>query len=499
MSKRGADLRYGPRHRAGFKANGDVACESCFEKKLLIDNLRSELVSVKKAKGIKAELRQLKAENIKLKRELSNYRARTNIIPIGAHTPSSQRVFKKGTPAENLKKRGGAVAGHSGAGRKQTNTSDADVLIKVSAPESCPDCSTALRFHSERNRTVLDVAEIKVRKTLYVVERRKCGNCMTLHEAKLNLFPRALYSNALLSQVAVMHYVHGVPIGRICELLGKDVNPSGILAALHRIANLWEPALKDLIELFRASPVKHADETSWRTDGQPGWSWIFCTPRVSIFECQNNRSSRVPLRIFGTEKLSGTLVVDRFAAYNRMPCQIQYCYAHLLREVKKLDEEFDDEHEVSVFADELSHLLSCAMRLQNQPLSDAHYYFQANSLAEQIKALAYRECRHLGIHNIQHIFRKNEPRLYHWAFDRRVPAHNNRAERELRQTVIARKVSFGSQSENGARTRSTLMSVLITAKKTLNDSLEAWFTEALNKIALDPSIKPASLLPVIPP
>jgi len=39
------------------------------------------------------------------------------------------------------------------------------------------------------------------------------------------------------------------------------------------------------------------------------------------------------------------------------------------------------------------------------------------------------------------------------------------AERDLRPTVIARKVSFGSQSDAGAHTRGILMSVLHTLKK----------------------------------
>jgi len=46
-----------------------------------------------------------------------------------------------------------------------------------------------------------------------------------------------------------------------------------------------------------------------------------------------------------------------------------------------------------------------------------------------------------------------------------VPADNNRAERELRPLVIARKVSFGSQSDAGAQTREILMTVLHTLKK----------------------------------
>ena len=44
--------------------------------------------------------------------------------------------------------------------------------------------------------------------------------------------------------------------------------------------------------------------------------------------------------ILGKKKLSGVLVVDRYAAYNKAPCDLQYCYAHLLRDVKDLEKEY---------------------------------------------------------------------------------------------------------------------------------------------------------------
>lgn len=74
--------------------------------------------------------------------------------------------------------------------------------------------------------------------------------------------------------------------------------------------------------------------------------------------------------------------------------------------------------------------------------------------------------------------------MYQWASDRRVQADNNRAERELRPTVIARKVSFGSQSEAGAKTRETLMSVLQTLKKRVKDPIQK-FKRTLDELALN--------------
>jgi hypothetical protein len=79
--------------------------------------------------------------------------------------------------------------------------------------------------------------------------------------------------------------------------------------------------------------------------------------------------------------------------------------------------------------------------------------------------------------------------------DRRVPADNNRAERDLRPTVIARKVSFGSSSDAGAETRSILMSVLHTLNKGRGKaSLESSFKNILDKIAENLDVDVATLV-----
>lgn len=84
-------------------------------------------------------------------------------------------------------------------------------------------------------------------------------------------------------------------------------------------------------------------------------------------------------------------------------------------------------------------------------------------------------------------------RLYHWAGDRNIPADNNLAERELRPLVIARKISFGSQSDAGARTREVLMTVLHTLRKRGSPVMEA-FKSALDKLAQQPDLDPSKVL-----
>jgi len=59
----------------------------------------------------------------------------------------------------------------------------------------------------------------------------------------------------------------------------------------------------------------------------------------------------------------------------------------------------------------------------------------------------------------------------------------------MRSLVIARKNSFGSQSERGSHTREVLMTVLQTLKKRGQD-VDAVFKSALDRIAADSRLIP---------
>jgi hypothetical protein len=59
--------------------------------------------------------------------------------------------------------------------------------------------------------------------------------------------------------------------------------------------------------------------------------------------------------------------------------------------------------------------------------------------------------------------------------------------------VIARKVSFGSQSDAGAKTREILMSVVHTLAKRIAGP-EARFKAVLDQLAAGPTQDPAALL-----
>src|SRR5205823_6991835 len=172
---------------------------------------------------------------------------------------------------------------------------------------------------------------------------------------------------------------------------------------------------------------------------------------------------------------------------------IQYCYSHLLREVQDLAKDFPEVEEVLRFVASFAPLLASAIQLRAQGLNLPEFRQRALELKLEIKATAYAPAQHPGIQKIQNIFREKAARLYHWAKKPAIPADNNRAERELRPLVIARKISFGSQSEQGAQTREILMSVLHTLRKRTQDVFGA-FKRALDALAEDEKQDPYKLL-----
>lgn len=400
--------------------------------------------------------------------------------------------MKPNSLEENQARKGGAKPGHRGHGRQVFDEAQAQRLIPVRLPMTCPDCGTTLTSRRVERRALLDAQPLRSEKQLLLLDVKRCPKCRRIFRAKApGVLPKNLFSNRLLSIVAVEHYVHGLTLGHLEKQLG--VGYSSMVAALHGLARRLRTVVPKLILEYRAARTKHADETGWRIDGRSGYSWLFCTERISLFRFRGSRSAKVAREVLGVRRLPGTLVVDRYNAYNKSPCAMQYCYAHLSRDVEDLRKEFPDNEEIGSFVDTLVPHLSAAISLRQHPLSRRQFKRQAARIKNAIVQSIQAPASHPGIQHIQDIFREKSQRMYRWALDPHIPADNNRAERELRPLVIARKISFGSQSDAGAETREILMTVLLTLKKRSQDPVRG-LTAALDALAANPKANLCRLL-----
>ncbi len=458
-------------------------CSGCLAKMVEIDRLKK--VAGKQARRI-AEL------EAKLGRQPRTQGER----PFGESTPSAREPFKPNAPEENRRKRGGAKPGHPGRGRSvPPPTGEPEPLA---APPLCPDCGAPTESHKVEERHVRDhVPERTVDRT-FLVETRRCRACGGSFEAEVpGVLPRRKYANQFLADAAAEHYLEGRTQGDVCSRFG--IGAGAFNGAMQWIAGLLAPCMEDaLVPRFLAAPVRFSDETGHREDGVGRYSWLLGSADTAIFLVGKSRAGAEVLDLLapfleGVERLAGVLVVDRYAAYGPLPFHLQYCYAHLLRDVKGLAKEFPDSPEVQAFCAALAHGLAAAMRLQSSTLPDDLHYAAAAAIKAEIVRLCAAEAKHPGVQSIQTIFRENPHRLYHWADDRRVPADNNYSERSLRPLVISRKISFGTQSAEGSAARGILMSVLHTLRRQ-GDDPAARLREALDLHARDPAADIAAFL-----
>jgi transposase len=459
-------------------------CRGCLEHMLQIDQLK---------RTIKRQARRISD----LEKKLGERARSPNETPFGENTPSSKLPFKTNASDEKRQRKGGAKPGHRGHGRKTPSV--AGPAETLPAPCTCPDCGGFMKVEKTDRRHVRDYIPEKVVDHQYLVETSKCKRCGKRVEARVpNVLPRGKYSVPFIVNAASEHYPQGRTQGDVCERF--DIGRGAFNYAMQVLAGMLDPCMDRIIRQFVENPVRFADETGYREDGVGKYAWLLSTPSISLFLAGQSRAASVPLERLkpylppDDDLFPGVLVVDRYAAYNLLHFQLQYCYAHLKRDAEKLEKKHPDAPEVKSFCRALIRQLSAAMRLRKKTkLTDPQYYAKAARIKASIMRIADSEASHPGIQDFQAVFRKNTHRLYHWARDRRVPADNNYSERSLRPLVIARKLSFGTQSANGSRTRSILMSVLHSLEKQGRDPV-ARFCEALNLKAEQPDLDLAAFL-----
>lgn len=455
-------------------------CYGCYEKQIKIDKLTEELSSVK-SRLTALEKKSAWIEN--------------------PHVPSSKEVFPE--PQKNKeKKKAGALKGHAGKTRKPIDYNEIDRIQTIAMPDKCPDCGDKLGLRTYEKRRVIDTVERRVENIVYEVAKGHCKQCHKNHKAPIPALPKLLLGNQLLSEILILAYLDHIPVSKIPNIFNSKINPSTLFKNIHGLAKLLEPSLDVLRNDIRQAHYRHADETGWKTAGKNGYAWIFCSKDTALFQFEETRSASVVRFVLGEKKLPGYLMVDRYNGYNKVKCQLQYCYAHLLREVLSLEKENPLDEDIKLFSSQFAHILAEAMKLQQNPdLDDLKYYESAKELKQQIETMVLNRSEHAPVLRIQEIFRDNSSRLYHWVGDRNVCSHNNFAERTLRGTVIARKISYGSQTAKGRQSRSVLMSIIYTAHQRFGrdrEKLIQWLKATLDQLAINPKLEPENYLPPIP-
>jgi hypothetical protein len=166
------------------------------------------------------------------------------------------------------------------------------------------------------------------------------------------------------------------------------------------------------------------------------------------------------------QRFRGILVSRIYAAYHLIPGLHQRCWTHLLRDLHALKEEHAARDDVIPWAQQVRQVYDDAqLWLNDQPVAttaerrqqyDALYQ-RAWRLSSQYASEGEHPCWALAKRVLRHL-----EELFLFVLVPDLPADNSLAERSIRPVVIMRKISGGSRSPEGSKTRLILARLLAT-------------------------------------
>ena len=427
-------------------------------------------------------IRVLERENAELKAKLQALHQRQFRRNKKKEAESGEKdVEGASSRNERKKKKRGAPVGHPGWVRPKPDRIDR--TVDVIAPRICPHCqSNDLTPMEERSEHFQEDIVIRSQTlvTRYLHRQAFCGRCnRPVVQAGEGELLNAPIGPVAKSVAIYLRYRIGIPYRKTVELFrelfGMKFVPASALGFDRKAAARGRPIYEDLREKIRASDMVHADETSWRSDGVGHYVWFAGNENLAFFHIDRHRSADVAKTIFG-EDFGGTLVRDRYAAYNGIGVDWQICIAHILTKAKEISGEHallpqtEKDTATGPFCNPLMDLCSRLCDV-GQKLKAGDIPWKAAAKIEkcfvrELSAICKRPLRFKPAETLRTYLAGPEQKFL-FTFLRRpgVPPTNNHAEQSLRHMVIFRKICFGTRSDSGLKTHSILPSLVQTARR----------------------------------
>lgn len=345
--------------------------------------------------------------------------------------------------------------------------------------ECCPGCGgTDLRPTGRHDdHIVVDIPEPKPEYHCFRRHEFTCGGCGQNVQGRGDLElpgghigPRA----RLLNVYARGHL--GLSLEKSCALLdtffGVSLSRAGALGHLAWGSKLFDPIVLRLLELLRAEPVVHADETGWRIDGKNVWAWCFANPRIAVYLIRQSRSSRVVIAALG-QSLIGVLVTDFYAAYHCLDAEKQRCLVHLLRELHGLRETLPTAC-VTAHIQPLITLFQDAIALgkRRDQLSTTAYVAACDKIYERFGRLLNKSSTNTDVRRIHKRLHRHVDELFTFLSHADVPPDNTACERDIRSVAAARSDGGVNRTDWGATAFANAKSILRTCQKQGRNFLE---------------------------
>lgn len=345
--------------------------------------------------------------------------------------------------------------------------------------EVCPDCGGMLGKPSVAYmREVIDIPLPQKEIIEHVVYKRWCFSCKKRVYPKLNLGEIVVGHKRIgvntMSLIDLLREQMILPLNKIQQYLSLvynlRVSEGAIVSILHKSAAMGKQDYEGIKQEIRKADVVYADETGGRQNGINGYHWGFMNKQWKFMVYRKSRAATVVTEVLGKEDeenaFNGTLVTDFYAAYNVYQGFHQRCEVHLGRDIRELKEDNPQDKRLKRWGKQVMNIFHEAksyvgpdknkpLVLQAQERIEKEVYFK-----EKLRKISEPHItKNLPQSVLCKRISKHLAELFTFVRFENVEPDNNRAERGMRQLVLARKISGGTRSEKGSETKSILASL----------------------------------------
>lgn len=414
--------------------------------------------------GLEQRLAGLEAELAKAKKNSAN-----------SSKPPSSDLVKPPRPAAATagKRKRGAQPGHPRHERPPFAPEEIDHTVDYRLTH-CPDCGGKLRPGSDGPRVVQQVEIVAT--PIEVSEHRGhagfCPCCQKVHYAEI---PAAVRNAGLVGPrlTALVAFLKG---GCHCsfttirkflrDVVGVTVSRGHLRKVCAKVADSLDGAYEELLAAVTQQAVLNVDETGHKEYAERMWTWCFRAATFTLFKIDPSRSSEVLIGVLGQE-FKGVLGCDYFSAYrkymNKFGVLVQFCLAHLLRDIRFLVEHPDPRNRAYGRRVQQAAREMFAVIHRRDTYSAENFAIELQNAGDELVAQAtYRVPSTSQAQNLAERFERHGTSYLRFITTPGIEPTNNLAEQAIRFVVIDRLVTQGSRSEAGRRWLERIWSMMAT-------------------------------------
>jgi transposase len=455
--------------------------------------------------ALQAQNAALQAQVAQLEAAVRELREQVNQNSSNSHLPPSSN--RPGTaPPKSAKepsgRKRGAQPGHEGKARELLPIEEVDEVVQCK-PTHCKDCGGELQGHdaSPWRHQVTEIPPVVAHVTEYQLQTLCCSKCLSLTRAALPPgVAQGAFGPRLQAIVSVASGSYQLSKRKVelmmLDFFGAKVSLGSIVQLQQCTSRVLEAPVREAHEYVQSQPSANMDETTWKEGPKKdrAYLWVFVSGLVAVFAVRARRGKEVARSLLG--RFKGILGTDRLKTYNFLGTLYhQYCWAHLKRDFLKIRDRGGCSAPIGEgLHQQRKRLFEQLKRAREGEISWSTFQTYASNVRVQIRLLLQQgaQCQDSKTAGTCRELLANEPAM--WIFVRvpHVEPTNNISEQALRQAVIWRKLSFGTQSPEGSLFVERMLTVVQTLRLQKRNVLE--FVTAACEAALHNRPAP-SLLP----